>query len=52
MTLNAVCYSLQYLGKWYEIQKLPNLFQRGECGTATYGLRSPGVIDVLNQELL
>uniref|UniRef100_A0A3Q1JNI9 Apolipoprotein D n=2 Tax=Anabas testudineus TaxID=64144 RepID=A0A3Q1JNI9_ANATE len=42
----------QYLGTWYEIQKLPNTFQRGECSTATYSLNSPGVVGVLNRELL
>ncbi|KAK2822621.1 hypothetical protein Q5P01_022686 [Channa striata] len=42
----------QYLGTWYEIQKLPNSFQLGECSTATYSLRSPEVVDVLNSELL
>lgn len=44
--------SLQYIGRWYEIQKLPTAFQKGECGTATYSLKSPGVIGVLNRELL
>ncbi|CAL8369960.1 unnamed protein product [Boreogadus saida] len=42
----------QYLGKWYEIAKLPTLFQKGECGTATYSDKSPGVVGVLNRELL
>ncbi|XP_070775679.1 apolipoprotein D-like [Enoplosus armatus] len=42
----------RYIGKWYEIQKLPTAFQKGECGTATYSLKSPGVIGVLNSELL
>ncbi|XP_076003427.1 apolipoprotein Da, duplicate 2 [Genypterus blacodes] len=41
-----------YLGKWYENQKLPTFFQKGECATAIYSLESPGVIDVLNKELL
>nr|XP_040028339.1 apolipoprotein D-like [Gasterosteus aculeatus aculeatus]XP_040028340.1 apolipoprotein D-like [Gasterosteus aculeatus aculeatus] len=42
----------KYLGKWYEIKKLPNRFQLGECSTALYNLKSPGVIEVLNSELL
>uniref|UniRef100_A0A8D3AZ27 Apolipoprotein D n=1 Tax=Scophthalmus maximus TaxID=52904 RepID=A0A8D3AZ27_SCOMX len=42
----------KYIGRWYEIQKLPTAFQKGECGTATYSLKSPGVIGVLNRELL
>ncbi|XP_073347963.1 apolipoprotein D-like [Pagrus major] len=42
----------RYVGKWYEIMKLPTAFQKGECGTATYSPKSPGVIGVLNRELL
>ncbi|KAL6104002.1 uncharacterized protein ACO6RY_13824 [Pungitius sinensis] len=42
----------KYLEKWYEIKKLPNPFQEGECSTAFYSLKSPGVIEVLNSELL
>lgn len=45
-------FCLQYVGKWYEIQKLPTAFQKGECGTATYSLKAPGVVGVLNRELL
>jgi len=41
-----------YMGKWYEIQKLPNIFQSGQCGTAQYHLKAPGVVGVLNSELL
>ncbi|XP_033838845.1 apolipoprotein D-like [Periophthalmus magnuspinnatus] len=44
--------SSRYIGKWYEIQKLPTNFQKGECGTATYSPKSPGVIGVFNKELL
>ncbi|XP_053186138.1 apolipoprotein D-like [Scomber japonicus] len=42
----------RYLGTWYDIQRLPHTFQRGECSTATYSLLSPGVVGVLNKELL
>ncbi|CAJ1072703.1 apolipoprotein D-like [Xyrichtys novacula] len=42
----------RYLGKWYDIQRLPHSFQKGECCTATYSLQSPGVVGVLNKELL
>ncbi|XP_010892932.2 apolipoprotein Da, duplicate 2 [Esox lucius] len=42
----------RYLGKWYEIQKLPAVFQKGQCSTATYSLKSPGLVGVLNRELL
>ncbi|CAJ1072704.1 apolipoprotein D-like isoform X3 [Xyrichtys novacula] len=44
--------SSRYVGKWYEIQKLPTQFQKGECGTATYSPKGPGVVGVLNRELL
>ncbi|XP_075875864.1 apolipoprotein D-like [Nelusetta ayraudi] len=42
----------RYIGKWYEIMKLPTAFQKGQCGTATYSQKGPGVIGVLNSELL
>ncbi|XP_061834791.1 apolipoprotein D-like [Nerophis lumbriciformis] len=42
----------RYLGKWYEIQRLPQSFQKGQCCTAAYSLKSPGVVGVLNSELL
>ncbi|XP_075875865.1 apolipoprotein D-like [Nelusetta ayraudi] len=42
----------RYLGTWYDIEKLPHTFQKGECSTATYSLKSPGVVGVLNRELL
>ncbi|XP_030017014.1 apolipoprotein D-like isoform X2 [Sphaeramia orbicularis] len=42
----------RYLGTWYDIQRLPHSFQKGECSTATYSLKSPGVVGVLNRELL
>ncbi|MED6249527.1 hypothetical protein ATANTOWER_015624 [Ataeniobius toweri] len=42
----------RYLGKWYEIQRMPHMFQKGQCSTATYSLQSPGVVGVLNRELL
>ena len=41
----------RYAGKWYEIARLPNRFQR-DCAsdtTATYTLRPDGKITVLNQ---
>jgi len=40
----------RYVGKWYEIAKIPNRFQK-QCirnTTATYRLRDDGKIDVLN----
>ena len=41
----------KYAGKWYEIAKIPNRFQKG-CArgtTAEYKLRDDGNIDVINK---
>jgi len=39
----------RYLGRWYEIARLPNRFERGlTCVTATYTLKANGKIEVLN----
>ncbi|XP_071751583.1 apolipoprotein Db [Centroberyx gerrardi] len=40
----------QYLGRWYEIEKLPASFERGKCIEANYGIRSDGTIQVLNSQ--
>ena len=40
----------RYLGKWHEVARLPNRFQK-QCVSdvvAEYGLRTDGRIDVLN----
>ncbi len=39
----------QYMGKWYEITKFPNSFQK-QCGatTAEYSLRADGKVNVKN----
>ncbi|XP_024130268.1 apolipoprotein Da, duplicate 2 [Oryzias melastigma] len=42
----------RYLGKWFEFSRLPTTFQEGQCSTAFYTLKAPGVIEVLNSELL
>jgi len=40
----------RYLGKWYEIARLPNSFEKNLVGvTATYRLRDDGMIEVLNE---
>ena len=40
----------RYAGKWYEIARLPNEFERGcVCSTATYSVRDDGSVSVLNQ---
>lgn len=41
----------RYAGKWYEIARLPNSFQKRCAGdvAATYTLRADGKIDVLNE---
>lgn len=38
----------QYLGKWYEIEKLPASFERGKCIEANYAIRPDHTIQVLN----
>jgi len=39
----------RYIGKWYEIARLPNYFERKlKCASATYTLREDGRITVLN----
>jgi apolipoprotein D and lipocalin family protein len=39
----------RYKGKWYEIARLPNYFERKlKCTTATYTLRDDGKITVVN----
>lgn len=38
----------QYLGKWYEIEKLPASFERGKCIEANYAVRKDSTIQVLN----
>ncbi|KAL2085260.1 hypothetical protein ACEWY4_018580 [Coilia grayii] len=38
----------QYLGKWYEIEKLPARFERGTCIEANYAIRPDHSIQVRN----
>ncbi|KAM9337632.1 apolipoprotein Db isoform 1-T2 [Symphorus nematophorus] len=40
----------QYLGRWYEIEKLPASFERGKCIEANYAIRRDGTIHVLNSQ--
>lgn len=42
----------KYLGTWYEIEKLPASFEKGNCVQATYSLNEDATIKVLNQEVL
>lgn len=40
----------QYLGKWYEIAKLPNRFEKGlTCVTAEYSIEKEGRVEVFNK---
>jgi apolipoprotein D and lipocalin family protein len=40
----------QYEGKWYEIARLPNRFEKGlKCVTANYTLREDGKVKVVNK---
>lgn len=40
----------QYLGRWYEILKLPASFEKGKCIEANYDVRKDGTIQVLNTQ--
>ncbi|XP_061096390.1 apolipoprotein D-like [Conger conger] len=40
----------KYLGRWFEIEKIPASFERGKCIEANYSLRPDGTIKVLNSE--
>ncbi|XP_008306467.1 apolipoprotein D-like [Cynoglossus semilaevis] len=42
----------QYMGVWYEIEKLPAAFERGKCVQASYSLLSDGTVNVYNSEIL
>jgi len=39
-----------YMGKWYELEKYPNTFQKGDCGFAQYVLQDDGIVAVNNTE--
>ncbi|MDI3528012.1 MAG: apolipoprotein and lipocalin family protein [Tenuifilum sp.] len=40
----------RYQGKWYEIARLPNRFEKGlNCITATYTVREDGKVTVENR---
>ncbi|XP_078206679.1 apolipoprotein D isoform X2 [Callithrix jacchus] len=41
----------KYLGRWYEIEKIPTTFEKGRCIQANYSLMENGNIRVLNREL-
>ncbi|XP_001511412.2 apolipoprotein D [Ornithorhynchus anatinus] len=43
---------VKYLGKWYEIEKLPVSFEKGNCIQANYSMKENGKIKVINQEIL
>jgi len=42
----------QYLGRWYEVEKYPNWFEKGSCNGAMYKLEEDGRVAVNNSELL
>ncbi|XP_049631972.1 apolipoprotein D [Suncus etruscus] len=41
----------KYLGRWYEIEKIPTSFEKGSCIQANYSLMENGNIKVINQEM-
>ncbi|XP_041823617.1 apolipoprotein D-like [Melanotaenia boesemani] len=42
----------KYMGTWYEVEKLPAVFEKGRCIQATYSLLPDGTVRVHNEELL
>lgn len=42
----------KYLGTWYEIEKLPAMFEKGKCIYGTFTLLSDGKVGVHNTELV
>ncbi|CAL4222137.1 unnamed protein product, partial [Meganyctiphanes norvegica] len=38
----------RYLGRWYEVERIFNPFQFGDCVTADYTLRGNGTVEVIN----
>ncbi|CAG2163369.1 unnamed protein product [Oppiella nova] len=58
MRVSAVCPNIQtvqnfeperFMGKWYEIQKYPNVWEAGQkCITTNYELNPNGTVNVLN----
>ena len=40
-----------YMGRWWELEKYPNMFQTGDCGFAHYALKDDATIAVNNTEL-
>ncbi|XP_063340327.1 apolipoprotein D-like [Pelmatolapia mariae] len=40
-----------YLGKWYEIERLPAYFATGKCIRANYTMREDGTVRVLNSQV-
>ncbi|MEJ1283272.1 apolipoprotein D [Cricetulus griseus] len=41
----------KYLGRWYEIEKIPDIFEKGICNQVHYILLGNGDIKVLNNEI-
>jgi len=42
----------KYMGRWYEIEKYPNWFEKGSCNGADYKLKGDGKVAVNNSEVL
>ncbi|XP_041824745.1 apolipoprotein D-like [Melanotaenia boesemani] len=41
----------RYLGKWYEIEKIPTFFAQGKCDEVNYSLRNNDTIKVVNSQM-
>ena len=43
----------EYLGTWHEMKRSKNIiFEKGDCVTADYALKSNGYVSVLNSQVL
>merc|ERR1712002_1023111 len=42
----------KYMGRWFEIEKYPNWFEKGSCNGAEYKLKPEGGVAVNNSEVL
>uniref|UniRef100_A0A146ZT58 Apolipoprotein D n=1 Tax=Fundulus heteroclitus TaxID=8078 RepID=A0A146ZT58_FUNHE len=42
----------EYMGKWYEIEKLPAYFAEGKCIEADYLLKKDGTVQVVNSQVV
>lgn len=48
--IHLFVFCIKYSGKWYEIERFPNLYEYGlDCVTAEYGYINPTKVSVKNE---